>query len=99
MALAPPNDFAATPRGTYRPPAPVPRDKPMGPIALAWALATNPLECWTREHFEKPIVRVGLPIGEAVLVHEPGAMPCAPGQHRKLSQRRIAAPRFVSRAW
>jgi len=46
----------------------------MGPIALAWALATNPLECWTREHFEKPIVRVGLPIGEAVLVHEPGAI-------------------------
>jgi cytochrome P450 len=46
----------------------------MGVVALIKALARNPLECWTREHFERPIVRVGLPIGEAVLVHEPSAI-------------------------
>jgi cytochrome P450 len=46
----------------------------MGTFALVRALASNPLECWTREHFERPIARVGLPIGEAVLVHEPSAI-------------------------
>src|ERR1700731_1154337 len=74
MALAPPHDFSMTPPDAYCPPAPTPRDEPMGAVALVRALANNPLECWTREHFERPIVRVGLPIGEAVLVHEPSAI-------------------------
>jgi cytochrome P450 len=52
----------------------MPRAESMGAIALIKTLARNPLECWTREHFERPIVRVGLPIGEAVLVHEPSAI-------------------------
>jgi len=74
MVLTPPNDFSMTPPDAYCPPAPTPRDEPMGAVALVRALANNPLECWTREHFERPIVRVGLPIGEAVLVHEPSAI-------------------------
>src|SRR5215469_13162330 len=74
MALARSTDFSTQLSDTYRPPAPAPRGKPMGIIGLVRALATNPLECWTREHFESPIVRVGLPVGEAVLVHELSAI-------------------------
>jgi cytochrome P450 len=41
---------------------------------LLSTLRRNPLECWAAEHFEKPIVKVGLPIGHAVLVHAPAAI-------------------------
>src|SRR5262249_21728527 len=74
MALAPPSEFSTQLSDDYCPPAPVPRDEAMGIIALIRSLATNPLECWTREHFDRPIARVGLPVGEAVLVHEPTAI-------------------------
>jgi cytochrome P450 len=65
---------AKIPVPSPRPPAPLPRAKPLGPIALLMALWRNPLECWAEEHFEKPIVRVRLPIGQAILVHEPRAI-------------------------
>jgi cytochrome P450 len=74
MALPTRNDFSPGPLDPYRPPAPVPRDRPLGAIALIRALWRNPLECWTQEHFERPIVKVNLPIAEAVLVHEPTAI-------------------------
>src|SRR5580693_608929 len=45
----------------YRPPAPIPQSKPLGVLGLISTLKRNPLECWTREHFEKPIVVTGLP--------------------------------------
>src|SRR6266571_5039590 len=43
-------------RGGFRPPAPVPRAETLGLIALLKALRNNPLEAWTRAHFEKPVV-------------------------------------------
>ena len=52
-------------RASLRPPAPVPRAEPLGPIALLKALRNNPLETWTRAHFEEPIVTGGLLIGRA----------------------------------
>jgi cytochrome P450 len=58
----------------YRPPAPKPRAKRLGPLALISALKRNPLECWTQEHFERPIVSGGLPIGHVVVVNEPAAI-------------------------
>jgi cytochrome P450 len=60
--------------GAFRPPAPVPCQKPLGLVALIRALARNPIECWAEAHFEEPIVTVKLPFGEAVLVHEPKAV-------------------------
>jgi cytochrome P450 len=39
-----------------------------------FALNRNPLECWATEHFERPIVAGGLPIGHLLLVHEPTAI-------------------------
>jgi cytochrome P450 len=58
----------------YYPPAPKPQARPLGPIALIHTLKRNPLECWAAQHFEKPIVAGGLPIGHVLLVHEPGAI-------------------------
>jgi cytochrome P450 len=57
-----------------RPPAPVPRAKPLGLVALLRVLATNPLEAWTDAHFEEPIVSGGLPFGRAVVVSDPAAI-------------------------
>src|SRR5438105_14349574 len=51
-----------------RPPAPVPRPEPLGPFALLKALRNNPLETWTRVHFERPIVTGGRLIGEVAIV-------------------------------
>ena len=40
----------------FRPPAPTPLPRPLGPLALLKALRRNPIECWTKAHFEEPIV-------------------------------------------
>jgi len=56
------------------PPAPTPRLKPLGPLALLRVLASNPLEAWTKAHFEKPIVMGGLSIGRVALVSDPAAI-------------------------
>ena len=58
----------------YRPPAPKPQPRPLKPIALIRTLKRNPLECWAAQHFEQPIVAGGLPVGHALLVHEPSAI-------------------------
>lgn len=58
----------------WRPPAPTPRAKPLGPIGLLRVLATNPLEAWTDAHFEQPVVAGGLPFARAVVVSEPVAV-------------------------
>jgi hypothetical protein len=39
-----------------RPPAPVPLDAPLGPFSTMLALRRNPIETWTKAHFELPIV-------------------------------------------
>jgi cytochrome P450 len=38
------------------------------------ALKRNPLECWSQEHFEQPIVSAALPIGRVLVVNEPTAI-------------------------
>ena len=58
----------------FRPPAPLPRRSGLGFFALLAALKRNPLECWTEEHFIKPVCRVRLPIGQVFLVHDPSAI-------------------------
>src|SRR3954462_10887300 len=58
----------------YRPPAPRPRDTRLGLLGLVLALKRNPLECWTQEHFEKPVVAGGLPIGNVIVLNEPNAI-------------------------
>ena len=57
-----------------RPPAPIPRARPLGTVGLLRALRANPLETWTREHFEKPIVTNGLAFARVVVVNDPSAI-------------------------
>jgi len=56
------------------PPAPPPRARPLGPIALLRVLARNPLEAWTTDHFEKSVVTGGLSFGRVAVVSEPAAI-------------------------
>ena len=57
-----------------RPPAPIPRTRGLGPLALLRVLATNPLEAWTEAHFNEPIVMGGLPFARVAVVSEPAAI-------------------------
>jgi cytochrome P450 len=43
-------------------------------VRLLGALRRNPLECWTRRHFEDLVVEARLPFGRAMLVHDPRAI-------------------------
>jgi cytochrome P450 len=58
----------------FHPPAPIPRAKALGPIALLRVLANNPLEAWTAAHFEQPAVTGGLTFGRVVVVNDPAAI-------------------------
>jgi cytochrome P450 len=60
--------------GGLRPPAPTPRDRPLGPLGLLNVLRNNPLEAWSREHFERPVVSLNLLLGHVVLASEPSAI-------------------------
>ena len=76
------------------PPAPTPRLKSLGPLALLRVLARNPLEAWTKAHFEKPIVMGGLSIGRVALVSDPVAirrvlMDNSQNYHKDWLQRRV----------
>jgi cytochrome P450 len=58
----------------FRAPAPTPRDVPLGPLGLIMALRRNPVETWTRAHFEKPILVGRRVLGEMAVVSEPAAI-------------------------
>ena len=58
----------------FRPPAPTPQARPLGPLALLKTLRINPIECWTRAHFEQPIVLGGFPFARVALISDPAAI-------------------------
>jgi cytochrome P450 len=58
----------------FRAPAPKPREVPLGPVGLLLALRQNPVETWTRAHFEKPILVGRRVLGEMAVVSEPAAI-------------------------
>jgi cytochrome P450 len=72
--VLPRRDSSISTGGHYRPPAPIPQPRQLGILRLLSTLKRNPLECWTQEHFEKPIVSAGLPFTRILLVHEPRAI-------------------------
>ena len=55
----------------FRPPAPMPREKSPGLIALPRALYQNPVECFSREHFEQWAVTASRALDHVVLLNEP----------------------------
>ncbi len=86
-----------TARRLRRLPGPVPRETPLGPIGLLQALRRNPLEMWTREHFEEPIVVREATLGRRAIVSDPDAIRRIfvenVGNYRKDPlQRRVLAP-------
>ena len=46
----------------------------LGLLRLLSTLKRNPLECWSADFFEQPVVRVKLPFADAFLVHDPCAI-------------------------
>jgi Cytochrome P450 len=59
-----------------RPPAPLPLDTPLGPIATMRVLHRNPIETWTKAHFELPIIVGPTILGRiAVVTGESGEHP------------------------
>ncbi len=63
-----------SPPRAVRPPAPEPLERLPGPLALLRRLRRNPLECFTRRHFNDLIVAGGLPFKRVVLVSHPQAV-------------------------
>ncbi|PNG26756.1 cytochrome P450 [Methylocella silvestris] len=57
-----------------RPPAPAPRKGPLGPLQTMWVLRKNPIETWTRAHFELPILVGPTILGTIAVVSEPAAI-------------------------
>ena len=61
-------------RSSFRPPAPAPQERPLGAWAMLKTLRSNPLECWTKAHFEEPIVLGGYPFARVAVVNDPTAI-------------------------
>ncbi|VTZ26485.1 Cytochrome P450 [Methylocella tundrae] len=57
-----------------RPPAPVPLAAPLGPISTMRVLRKNPIETWTRAHFELPIIIGPTILGTIAVINEPAAI-------------------------
>jgi cytochrome P450 len=58
----------------FRPPAPLPSERVRSTFAILKALRDNPIDLWTRAHFEEPIVESRLAFGRVVVVSEPAAI-------------------------
>ena len=59
---------SATPR---RPPAPEPRDRPLGPLGLYRALRNNSITAWRHAAFEEPYIADRNRLGGFVLINDP----------------------------
>jgi cytochrome P450 len=82
---------------SIRPPAPRPREVPPGPFELLRILRRNPIETWTRAHFERPILTGTSLLGESAVVSDPAAirrilLDNAANYEKDALQRRILAP-------
>ena len=71
-------DTAALPR----PPAPAPRARRLGPLGTMWMLRKNPIETWTKFHFEEPIIVGSTILGTIAVVSEPAAIRAFPRRQR-----------------
>lgn len=58
----------------FRPPAPAPLDAPLGPFSTMRALRRNPIETWTKWHFELPIIIGPSILGTVAVISDPAAI-------------------------
>lgn len=66
--------LASTTPAPFRPPAPEPRETPIGALGTLYALWRNPLEIWTRAHFERPVLIGRTVMGLRAVVSDPQAV-------------------------
>ena len=66
--------FASMPSTAFRPPKPIPHDTPIGVLRMILALRRNPLEIWSKAHYEQPILMGRTILGERAVVNEPAAV-------------------------
>ncbi|HEY1942053.1 MAG TPA: cytochrome P450 [Roseiarcus sp.] len=64
----------ATTSTPFRPPSPTPRATPVGAVGTLYALWRNPLEIWTRAHFEQPVLVGRTVMGMRAVVSDPPAV-------------------------
>jgi len=58
----------------FRPPAPLPREKPFGLLGRIAALRRNPIEIWTRAHYERPVMVGRTVFGHRAVVSDPAGV-------------------------
>ena len=71
----------------------------LGPIALLNTIIANPIECWTEDHFQEPIVVGGFPFARVAVLSDPTAVRKVlvetPNAYRKgVLERRILSARL-----
>jgi cytochrome P450 len=66
--------LATTTSAPFRPPSPTPRETPVGALGTLYALWRNPLEIWTRAHFERPVLIGRTVMGMRAVVSDPLAV-------------------------
>ena len=55
----------------FRPPAPHPREKPLGLLGRLATLRRNPIEIWTKVHYEVPVMVSKTALGDRAVVSDP----------------------------
>jgi cytochrome P450 len=65
---------ATIPTSLFRPPKPAPHEGPLGVFRMILALRRNPLEVWSKAHYEQPILMGRTILGERAVVSEPAAV-------------------------
>lgn len=58
----------------FRPPAPVPHAAPLGVVRAVATLYRNPIEVWTRRHYEEQVVYSHTALGRSVAVCDPAGV-------------------------
>ena len=66
--------LAATTKVKFRPPSPEPHDGPLGSWRMILALRRNPLEIWSKAHYEQPILIGRTILGQRAVVSDPAAV-------------------------
>ena len=65
---------AATSQTLFYPPSPEPHDAPLGTWRMILALRRNPLEIWSKAHYEQPILIGRTILGQRAVVNDPAAV-------------------------
>ena len=65
---------AVSTSAAFRPPAPRPHTKPLSSLGMVYQLWRNPLEIWSRAHFEQPVLVGKTIMGVRAVVNDPAAV-------------------------